>query len=67
LFDIPDLIIKKKYSRKEYEEIIKLVSKVKTRYIAEKAKANPDKPLNVVSNITDDDLVPLNLFDFFLG
>lgn len=48
-FDIPDLIVKKEYSRKDYESIIKIVMKVKTRYLAEKARQQPDKPLNVVS------------------
>ena len=48
-FDIPELIVKKKYSRKDYEDIIKIVDKVKTRYLAEKAKQMPDKPLAVVS------------------
>ena len=34
-FEIPDLIIRKGYSRKEYEEfILKLLNKVKTRYLA---------------------------------
>lgn len=59
--------MKKKYSRKDYEDIIKIVDKVKTRYLAEKAKQMPDKPLSVVSQITDDDLVPLELFDFILA
>lgn len=34
--DIPELIVKKKYSRKDYEDIIKLVVKVKNRYLYEK-------------------------------
>ena len=34
-FEIPELIIKKGYSRKEYDEyILKLLNKVKTRYLA---------------------------------
>ena len=66
-FDIPELIVKKHYSRKDYEDIIKVVTKVKTRYLAEKAKMMPDKPLAVVSQITDDDLVPLELFDYILS
>ena len=65
-FDIPDLIVKRKYSRKDYEDIIKVVQKVKTRYLAEKAQMMPDKPLEVVSAITDDDLAPLELFDYVL-
>lgn len=62
-FDIPDLIVKKKYSRKEYEDIIKVLNKVKTRYLARKAKEMPDKPIEFVSQITDDDLVPLIILD----
>lgn len=66
-FDIPDLIVKKRYSRKDYEDIIKILQKVKTRYLAEKAMKNPDKPLEVIGQITDDDLVELELFDFALS
>lgn len=64
--DIPDLIVKKKYSRKDYADIIKVVNKVKTRYLAEKARNMPDKSLEFVSNITDDDECPLNIYDFIL-
>jgi hypothetical protein len=31
--------------------------------LAEKAMKNPDKPLEVISQITDDDLAELELFD----
>jgi len=37
IFDIPDLIVKKKLARKDYEQVIKIVNKVKNRYLAEKA------------------------------
>ena len=38
-FEVPELIVKKNYSRKDYEEtLLKLLNKVKTRYLAEKAK-----------------------------
>ena len=41
------IIIKKNYTRKEYDEnIIKILLKVKTRYLAEKARELPDKPLD---------------------
>jgi len=43
--DLPDLIVRKMYNRKDYEEIIKIIIKVKNRFIAERANANPDKPL----------------------
>jgi hypothetical protein len=65
-FDIPELIVKKKYNRKDYDEILKVVKKVKMRYLAEKKKQFPDKPDNVVTAITDDDLVPLEMFDEIL-
>lgn len=42
LFDIPDLIVKKKLARKDYEQVIKIVNKVKTRYIAEKLNSKED-------------------------
>ena len=32
-YDIPDLIVKKKYARKDYELIIKLLNKVKKAYL----------------------------------
>jgi len=35
--DIPEMIMKKRYSRKDYEDILKVLLKVKTRYLAEKA------------------------------
>lgn len=66
-FDIPDLIVKKKYSRKDYEDIIKVLTKVKTRYLAKKALDNPDTPLELVSQITDDDLAELQLFEDVLS
>lgn len=62
-FEIPDLIIRKGYSRKEYEEfILKLLNKVKTRYLAQKKLDNPDTPIEQMQ-VTDDDLVELELFD----
>jgi hypothetical protein len=59
--------VKKKLARKDYEQVIKIVNKVKNRFIAEKADSNPDKTLAQVSVLTDDDLIPLNLFDYVLG
>jgi hypothetical protein len=32
-FDIPDLIVKKKYNRKDYDLIIGILSKVKKAYL----------------------------------
>ena len=66
-FDIPDLIMKKSYSRRDYEDIIlKLIQKVKLRYLAEKANAMPDRSLEFIA-MTDDDLIPLELFDWILS
>ena len=31
-FDIPDLIVKNKYSKKDYEKIIKVLKKVKASF-----------------------------------
>jgi hypothetical protein len=62
-FEIPELIVKKGYSRKEYEDfLLKLLNKVKTRYLAQKKLDNPDTPLEQMQ-VTDDDLVRLELFD----
>jgi DNA-directed RNA polymerase sigma subunit (sigma70/sigma32) len=62
-FEIPDLIVKKGYSRKEYEEfIIKLLNKVKTRYLSQKKKDDVETPIEEMQ-VTDDDLVELDLFD----
>ena len=63
-YDIPELIVKKKYQRKDYESIIKLLNKVKKAYLIDKADILKDKskPLDEVV-ITDEDLVPLDLFD----
>lgn len=61
-YDIPDLIVKRKYARKDYEHIIKLLNKVKKIYLLEKAKIITDKPVSQLE-ITDEDLVPLELFD----
>jgi len=62
-YDIPDLIVRKNYSRKEYEEnIIKILLKVKMRYLVDEARKNPSKPLDQFQ-ITDDNLIPLDLFD----
>ena len=68
-YDIPDLIVKKKYQRKDYESIIKMLNKVKKSYLVEKAEilgkdrgSGGGKSLEEIV-ITDEDLVPLDLFD----
>jgi hypothetical protein len=48
-FDIPELIIKKQYSRKDYDKIIiKVLQKVKLRYLAQKAKTLDNVPLEKI-------------------
>ena len=43
-FDIPDLIIKMKYTRKDYDMIIKILQKVKKSYLESKLeKENYEK------------------------
>jgi len=45
-----------------------VVLKVKNIFMAEKAlKKDPDTPMNAVTDLTDDDEIPLNLFDFVLA
>lgn len=61
-FDIPDLIVKKQINKKDYEGISKLLLKVKRSYLFHKATLLPDKPIETL-NVTDEDLVPLELFD----
>jgi len=65
-YDVPDLIIKKKYPKKDYDTIIKLLNKVKKAYLVHKATILPDKPLTQLV-VTDEDLVPLELFDSVLS
>ena len=65
-YDIPDLIVKKKYQRKDYDSIIRLLSKVKKAYLVHKATIVTDKPVAELV-VTDEDLVPLELFDQVLA
>mmetsp|Transcript_27687 Transcript_27687/g.20797 ORF Transcript_27687/g.20797 Transcript_27687/m.20797 type:complete len:81 (+) Transcript_27687:953-1195(+) len=53
---------KKKYMRKDYDSIIKLLTQVKKAYLVQKALLLPDKKVEEIE-ITDEDLVPLELFD----
>lgn len=43
------MIMKKRYSRKDYGDILKVLLKVKARYLAEKAKKNPELPPEVIA------------------
>lgn len=65
-YDIPDLIIKKKYQRKEYELILKILNKVKKEYLVQKAQIVTDKPVAELE-VTDEDLVPLDIFDLIIS
>jgi len=63
-YDIPDLIVKKKFQRKDYESIIKMLTKIKKAYLIEKADILKDKNKALEEIvITDEDLIPLDLFD----
>jgi len=63
-YDIPDLIVKKKLQRKDYESIIKMLTKIKKAYLIEKADILKDKNKALEEIvITDEDLIPLDLFD----
>ena len=60
--EVPEFVSRTNYKRADYEGVIlKLLMKVKVRYLAEKAREFPDKPLNKIV-ITDDDRIPLELF-----
>lgn len=62
-FEIPEVVVKKNYSRKDYEEIIlKFLQKVQAAYLDEKAQDQPDTPKEQLF-ITDEDLVKLEYLD----
>ena len=70
---IPDLIVKREYPRKMYEEnILKVLKKVQTLYLAEKkadavdAGEMEEKEIAKLQ-VNDDDMVPLRLFDEVLS
>lgn len=63
---IPELILKKQVTKKDYEVLTKLLLKVKQQYLNMKSKQQPDKRQDELS-ITDEDMVPLELFDVALG
>lgn len=60
-FDIPELIVKRGVSKRDYECISKMLVKVKRSYLVLKASIMPDRPLAEI-NVTDDDRVPIELF-----
>ena len=61
--DVAELISKeKKYTRKEYDEhILKILQKVRTKYIEREKKGLTAKEIETLV-ITDDDLVELSIF-----
>jgi hypothetical protein len=59
-YEIPELIVKKKVSKKDYLCINKMLMKAKRSYLAYKIKLMPDKNIEQV-NVTDEDMVPLEL------
>ena len=63
---LPDLILAKQITKKDYKTISRLLLKVKAAYLSEKAKSMPDKRIEDL-NVTDEDLVPLSLFDMVLA
>lgn len=57
-FEIPDLIVRKKYTREQYDKIKKLILKVKTSYLKKKAesrKSDAEKKEGGKSLKADDD------------
>lgn len=83
-FDIPDLILKKKFNKTEYEAVMKVLMKVKTLYLQQKLdeerfraeeaanndprgrdndKKKPEEAKIEDMVVTEDDMVPLDLFD----
>lgn len=57
-FEIPDLIVRKKYTREQYDKIKKLILKVKASYLKQKAesrKSEADKKDGGKSFKVDDD------------
>ena len=54
--------MKKNYAKKDYDMVVGVVKAVQKLYLVHKATLFPDKPIDQLE-ITDDDLVPLVLFD----
>ena len=71
---LPDMIVKKKYKRSQYEIISKLLLNIKRAYLAEKQKPEPDSveaPKNTKEEqekaasgiITEEDFVDIKFLD----
>ena len=65
-FNIPEMLVKKKTSKKDFELIQKILLKIKQKYLVEKALLFPDRAIDQLS-ITDEDMVPMELLDDVLG
>lgn len=63
---MPEFLIKKRYKKVDFESLKDLLEKVQKNFLVEKAGCLPDRPLEQMQ-ITDEDLVPLELFDISLG
>lgn len=82
LTSLPELIVRKNYTRKEYEQITKLLVAVKNSYLEIRSKKEPEnvdeqsKQQNNAANnvqkkdstiITEEDMIELDLLDQFLA
>jgi hypothetical protein len=65
--EIPEYIVSKKMPRKDFEENIKVLKKVRLLYLAEKLNIKDQKPDFDNVNLTDEDFVPTVLFDKILS
>lgn len=45
-FEVPDLVVKKQISKKDYVIINKVLNRIKRLFLAHKAQLLPDKPLD---------------------
>ena len=65
-FNIPEMLVKKRTSKKDFELIQTMLLKIKKKYLVQKALLFPDRPIENLA-ITDEDLVPLEFLDDVLG
>lgn len=63
---MPDFIVRKQVTKKDYEVISNLLTKVKREFLVQKALLFPDRPLDQI-NISDEDQVPLELFQRYIS
>lgn len=61
-YAVPETLVRKKTSKKDFEILKKILLKVKKQYLVQKAMVFPDIPLDQLT-ITDDDQIPLELLD----